>query len=114
MGVRKKGRWEISVGDIEYIWYVEIDCDSPYHILHIVSMVKYLILACPIDAETPYVISKGKVFQNKSTNGIWTRYLLPFDIPEVVTPSFVAKVINWAIQDISTESIAWNGNSIPI
>lgn len=67
-----------------------------------------------IDSETPYIISKGKVFQNKNTNGIWNRYLLPFDIPEIVTPSFVAKVITWAIQDISTESIVWNGNSIPI
>jgi hypothetical protein len=79
-----------------------------------VSVDKHLILACPIDSETPYIISKGKVFQNKNTNGIWNRYLLPFDIPEIVTPSFVAKVITWAIQDISAESIVWNGNSIPI
>lgn len=78
------------------------------------SSTEHLILACPIDSETPYIISKGKVFQNKNTNGIWNRYLLPFDIPEIVTPSFVAKVITWAIQDISTESIVWNGNSIPI
>ena len=25
MGVRKKGRRKISVGDTEYIWYVEMD-----------------------------------------------------------------------------------------
>lgn len=37
-----------------------------------------------------------------------------FDIPEIVTPSFVAKVITWAIQDISTESISWNGKTIPV
>lgn len=66
------------------------------------------------DSETPYIISKGKVFQNRNTNGIWNRYLLPFDIPEIVTPSFVAKVITWAIQDISTESIAWNSKTIPV
>ena len=67
MVVRGKGRRKISVGDTEYIWYVEMDYDSPYHILHIVSMDKHLILACPIVSETPYIISKGKVFQNKNT-----------------------------------------------
>ena len=57
MVVRGKGRRKISVGDTEYIWYVEMDYDSPYHILHIVSMDKHLILARPIDSETPYIIS---------------------------------------------------------
>ena len=113
MGVGKKGRRKISVGDTEYIWYVKMDYDSPYHILHIMSMDKHLILACPIVSETPYIISKGKVFQ-KNTNGIWNRYLLPFDIPKSVTSSFVAKIITWAIQDISTEGIVWNGKNIPI
>ena len=28
MGVKKKGRRKISVGDTEYIWYVEIDSES--------------------------------------------------------------------------------------
>ena len=114
MGSMGKGRRKIRVGDTEYIWYVEMDYDSPYHVLHIVSVDKHLILACPIDSETPYIISKGNVFQNKNTNGIWNRYLLPFDIPEIVTPSFVAKVITWAMQDISTESISWNGKTIPV
>ncbi len=114
MGVRKKGRRKISVGGKEYIWYVETDYDSPYHILNIVSGDKQLILACPIDAKTPYLISKGKVFQNKNTSGCWNRYLLPFDIPESVTPSFVSKVIEWAMHDVNTEIVKWNGKNIPI
>lgn len=114
MGVRKKGRRKINVGGKEYIWYVEMDYDSPYHILHIVSNDKQLILACPIDTETAYLINKGKVFQNKSSSGYWSRYLLPFDIPESVTPSFVSKVIDWAIQDVNTEIVKWNGKNIPV
>ncbi|MBQ4522470.1 MAG: hypothetical protein IJA10_05885 [Lachnospiraceae bacterium] len=114
MGVRKKSRRKISVDDKEYIWYVEVDYDSPYHILNIVSNDKQLVLSCPIDTETPYLISKGKLFQNKDTNGNWNRYLLPFNIPEIVTPSFVAKIITWAMQDINTQIIAWNGKNIPI
>ena len=114
MVVRGKGRRKISVGDTEYIWYVEMDYDSPYHILHIVSMDKHLILACPIDAETAYIISKGKVFQNKSTNGIWNRYLLPFLIPEIITPVFVAKIISWATNGANATLVEWNGRDIPV
>lgn len=114
MGVRKKGRRKISVGGKEYIWYVEMDHDSPYHILNIVSDDKQLILACPIDVKTPYLINKGKVFQNKNTGGHWNRYLLPFDIPESVTPSFVSKLIDWAIHDVNAEIVKWNGKNIPI
>lgn len=114
MGVRKKGRRKISVEDMEYIWYVEVDYDSPYHILHIVSDDKKLILACPIDAETSYLISKGKIFQNHGTSGAWNRYLLLFGVPQSITPLFVSKVIVWAIQDGDAEIVKWNGKDIPI
>ena len=52
--------------------------------------------------------------KNTKTNGNWTRYLLPFNIPKNVTPSFVAKVIVWAKQDVNTEIVKWNGKNIPI
>ncbi|MBR3825373.1 MAG: hypothetical protein IKJ39_09260 [Lachnospiraceae bacterium] len=108
MAVCKKGRRKINVDNREYIWYVNLDDDSPYHMLHILSEDKALILACPIEAEVAYVISKGKVFQNKRTTGIWNRYLLPFSVPEAIVPSFVAQVIVWATKETGAESIDIN------
>ena len=43
MSVRTKGRRKIIVGDQTYIWYVTLDDDSPYIILHIVSDDKRLM-----------------------------------------------------------------------
>lgn len=108
MAVCKKGRRKINVDNREYIWYVDLDDDSPYHMLHILSEDKALILACPLEAEVAYVISKGRVFQNKRTNGIWNRYVLPFPVPKAIIPSFVAQVIVWATMETGAESIDIN------
>lgn len=114
MSVRTKGRRKISVENKEYIWYVALDYDSPYYILHIVSEDKTLLVSCPLKTETSYLISKGKIFQNKKTNGIWNRYRLPFDVPEIITPEFVSNVIDWATQNNDTITVEWNGKDIPV
>ena len=114
MGVAKKGRRKITVSDRCYVWYVESDSESPYYILNIISDDKALILSCPLQTETPYVISKGHLFQKERRNGIWNRYLLPFAVPEVITPKFVADVILWATQGDKAEVIAWDGKDVPI
>ncbi len=107
--VRTKGRRKIAVQGRRYVWYVlSGDCDRDYWervssndwgtpFLHIISEDKRLILTIPLNAPTPYVVSKGREFQGKPTSGCWERYILPFDIPESVTPRFVAEVIEWAI-----------------
>lgn len=114
MGVSKKGRRKISVNNVDYIWYVDLDNDSPYYVLNIVSEDKTLILSCPLETETPYLISKGTVFQNKKSSGHWNRYLLPFDVPKIVTPSVVSEIIAWATQNADAEIIEWNGKNIPV
>ena len=43
MSVRTKGRRKIIVSDQTYIWYIALDDDSPYIILHIASDDKRLI-----------------------------------------------------------------------
>ena len=98
MGVRTKGRRMITVDDREYIWYVSPDDESAYDLLNIVSEDKSYVLTCPLKTEIPYLISKGKLFQDEKTDGRWNRFELPFDIPETITPAFVAKVIAWATQ----------------
>lgn len=73
MGVRTKGRRKIIVNDNLYVWYIEQDYDSEYNILNIISEDKSLIISSPLKVNIPYVISKGNVFQNRSTDGRWNR-----------------------------------------
>ena len=114
MSIRKKGRRKITVGNQTYIWYVTPDDESPYNVLHIVSEDKCLILSCPLRTKTAYVISKGRVFQTKETDGTWNRYLLPFEIPDAVTPGFVRKVIVWSAQTADAVPVSWNGHDVPV
>ena len=67
MSIRSKGRRKIIVDGQTYLWYVALDDESPYNIFNIVSYDKYLILSCPLQTKTEYVISKGRVFQGKET-----------------------------------------------
>ncbi len=114
MSMRTKGRRKIIVGNQTYIWYVALDDDTPYNVLNIASDDKYLILSCPLQTKIAYVISKGRIFQTKETNGTWNRYLLPFNIPEMITPKFVKKLIVWATQSGKVKETKWNGNDVPV
>ena len=107
MSINSKGRRRIIVGGKTYLWYVALDDDSPYNILHVISDDKYVILSCPLNTGTGYVISKGRSFQSKETDGRWNRYLLPFDIPDSITPGFVERLIVWATQD--TDAVPASG-----
>lgn len=110
--MRTKKRRKIIVGGQKYIWYVALDDDTEYNILHIVSDDKYLILSCPLRTKIAYVISKGRIFQAKRTDGVWNRYLLPFDIPDIITPKFVGKLIDWLIRN--TDATPINANDVPV
>ena len=99
MSIRAKGRRRIIVGDQTYLWYVALDADSPYRMLHILSEDKRLILSCPLRIQPAYAISKGRLFQGKATNGCWNRYVLPFAIPDEISLKFVEKLILWATLD---------------
>ena len=113
MSIRTKGRRKIIVEGQTYIWYVALDNDSPYNVLHIISDNKNLILSCPLHTKTEYVISKGRIFQAKETKG-WNRYFLPFRIPDRITPKFVEQLIVWSTQNTDAIKANWNGNDIPV
>lgn len=114
MSVSQKGRRSITVGEQQYIWYVAPDADSPYDMLQIISDDKSLILSCPLHTAAGYVISKGRIFQAKETNGLWNRYLLPFAVPEAITPKFVEAVIVWATQNTDAVPVTRDGNDVPV
>lgn len=114
MSIRKKGRRKILCNNEAYIWYVELDYDSPFYILNIVSEDKSLIITCPLNTKTTYIISKGNRFQSNETNGHWNRYSLPFTVPEIITPKFVSELIKWSEHGSNAVRIQWDGDSIPI
>ena len=116
MSIRSKGRRKTIVDGQTYLWYIALDDESPYNILNIVSNDKYLILSCPLQTKTEYVISKGRIFQGKETKEGWSRYLLPFHIPESITPKFVKQLIVWSTQNTDATKIKWNGgeHGIPV
>jgi len=114
MSVNKKNRRKINVQNTTYTWYVSLDSDSPHHILNIVSEDKNFFVSCPLEATTPYLISKGTLFQKQKTSGIWNRYLLPFLIPDMITPRFVSEIIVWATSGEHAIFIEWDGRNIPL
>lgn len=112
MSVSAKNRRKIIVKGQPYIWYIALDDDSEYYILNIVSDDKCLILSCPLQTKIAYVISKGRIFQTKETNGLWNRYLLPFVVPDIITPKFVEKLIVWATND--PDAISIKADEVPL
>ena len=112
MAVRKKGRRKLIWNEELYVWYIELDSDSPYYILNVCSDDKNTVIACPLGMQIPYIISKGNSFQGKKTSGVWERYRLPFDVPEIITPGFVSEIIAWVTEGTGAEQLAWNGKDI--
>lgn len=113
MAVRKKGRRKITYKNKEYIWYVKEDYDSIYYVLNVVSHDKSLIMSIPLKTVTPYVISKGRIFQGQK-NVNWSRYILPFEVPEIITPRFTSLLIRWATEESDAVRVSWNGKDIPL
>lgn len=103
MSVRTKSRRKITVGGKMYVWYITINAESGGNMLNIASMDKSLVLTVPLGFKHGYLISKGRSFEGKETDGIWARYILPFDVPEIITPAFVAAVIKAAITENALE-----------
>lgn len=113
LAIATKRRRKIVCLEQQYIWYIKEDYD--YYdrlVLHILSCDKKLILAYPLHAQTSYVISKGRIFQNYPAAGTWKRYLLPLKEVFPVTPKFVADIILWAIKEKNAVSVVWNGKDI--
>ena len=112
MGAAKKGYRRIICDGAVYFWRVGEDADSPCVVLDVISEKKQLILACPLGTGAYYVISKGRLFQNQPANGCCSRYRLPFDVPDAVTPRFVARLIDWAIRGRDAAQVKWDGAGI--
>lgn len=113
MAVRKKGRRKITYKNKEYIWYVKEDYYSIYYVLNVISCDKSLIMSVPLKTVTPYAISKGRIFQGQK-NVNWNRYIMPFEVPEIITPRFMSLLIRWATEDSDAVRVDRNGKDIPL
>lgn len=114
MGILKKNRRAISVDNIQYVWYVSPDVDSPYNVLHISSEDKSVILSVPLKTGKDYIISKGRIFQGKKSSGHWEWYNLPVRIENEITPSLVSSVIRWAVNGDEAIPLNWDGKAYPV
>lgn len=115
MAVRKKNRRRIVCNGRSYVWYIltgdrdywqrvySNDWETPF--LHIASEDKRLVLTIPLNAPTPYAVSKEREFQGKPTSGRWECYPLPFKLPESVTPKLVSEIIEWAVGNESEDTV---------
>lgn len=93
MAIRKKGRRKIVCDGKNYVWYVNLDYESPLMLLHICAEDKSMVLVYPVGSN--YIVNEGKMFQGTSYRS-WRRWFLPFESTECITPGFVAKIIEWA------------------
>lgn len=99
MGVSKKHKRKLIYKEVTYFWYVKEDDDYCGQLtLNIVSDNKELFLTYPLGASEPYLVSKGRSFQGKKTDGKWNRYILPFEGQEIITPKFVSQLISFATE----------------
>ena len=101
--------WYVLTGDRDYWERVSSD-DWNTAFLHIISEDKSLVLTIPLSAPVPYAVSKGRAFRGIPSSGRWERYLLPFEIPNPVTPRFVAEVIGWAEESGGAVPQKWGGD----
>lgn len=112
MAVRTKNRRRLHYGGELYVWYVKPDEDFwDKLVLHIISSDKKLILAYPLNNVTPYVVSKGRIFQGHCYHS-WHRYLLPKleGVTDVAaTPSLVTTLIEWATVGENAVQVEWDG-----
>lgn len=114
MSIRTRKRRKIVVDDKLYVWYIEQDCDSIYYLLNIISNDKELILSVPLKTGMPYIVSKGRIFQNTKTSGRWERYKLPNAIPDTITPKTVSEIIRWSTCGENAAALEWNGRDVPV
>ena len=117
MGINTQGRRKIRIDNRSYVWWVGPDADSPYLLLSVYSDDKRFSVCCPLQTPTPYVIDRGTLFQGvekRNAPVVHTRYRLPFPVPEVVTPRFVATLLEWALNGRGAVRVEWDGNEVPV
>lgn len=111
MAVSQKHRRKLLHKGVFYLWYIKLDDDFyEQKILHILSEDKGLLVDCPLDALRPYIVSKGRIFQGKKTNGRYNRYFLPFQILVSITPGFICRLISFAAEKGSAERAEFDEN----
>ena len=102
MGLAKKGRAPLVVGDRLFLWYVtEGDNGSSWGpILHVISDDKRFAILCSLDQpDPPFVVVMGREFPGlPDAGGGWTRVRCPRLVePPWVTPGAVRRLIDWCL-----------------
>lgn len=123
MGVARKNRRSIQVGDREFLWYIAEDIDSfpptvdgSLHALNILSedkqfMVRYHLNQ--VDSERRHITVIGAEFGGSREAGCWRRFRCPDWCPSgAITPGIVREVIEWCFDSSSRIAVDHAGSRV--
>ena len=106
MAVSKKGKRSFLYNGKVFYWYMKLTDDYMYSnnlpLLHIISEDKRLILSYQPKQQihNPFIIvKKGMITGFESIEGIWKRIMVPKWNDDVITPSFVNRLLDWFYDD---------------
>lgn len=116
MAVAKKHRRKIVCRDGVYYWWVREADTCSKMILSIVSDDKRLMILYPLGqpTESRYLVSVGRIFKGKATNGCWKRYRF-WELEgigpkqEAVTPGMAARILEWCLSEGEADEVTWDG-----
>jgi hypothetical protein len=118
MGVRKKGRRKLKVGDRLFVWYVADDLESGGMVLHVISEDKGFIARYDLlqPESRRYLTILGKEFGRVHTGNCWRRFRCPaFESDDVITPSSVRTLIDWSqLANASAIEVDYHGLPLPL
>ena len=123
MGIAKKYRRKITVGERDYMWYVIEDLedfpqtvDSYLHALNIISNDKKFIVRYHLhqrDPERRHITVIGPEFGGVLNPSPYKRFLCPDWCPEgAMTPGIVREVIEWCAEPSSRVEVDWTGSKV--
>ncbi|GKX59649.1 hypothetical protein [Leminorella grimontii] len=120
MAISKKSLRKIIRNDREFFWCVREDDDddgrlylvifSEDRTFHISYMLDQKNRELQFSPPNPFIIVKGKEFKGLDGLGkYWERFLTPDWESKVMTPSLVAKIIDWCLAVEEVTSVNFRG-----
>lgn len=120
MSVSKKGLRKIIRNDREFYWCVKNDDEDEARLYLVIKsddkkfIVSYMLgqkdKECAFSPQNPFIIVKGKEFKGLSDlGGCWERFLVPNWDDEIITPSTIAKIIDWCFAVEEVVSVDYRG-----
>ena len=117
MAAASKNRRKITVGDMQYLWYVAEDDEGAGMVLQVISTDKQFVAKYQIGQPQgeDYIVILGRRFAGAKTGGPWRRFLCPCFATHTVTPRAVRQLIEWCLDEsVARQEIDWRSRSLSL